>query len=178
MYEGAVYCDAGLYRPTSGSKMRFLGRPYEQINTEQLIRRVYNFVSPIDASQPTVTGITLTTAQSQAFSVTPQVTFSNTIKVDWFLDGVFQSNGTGFSVNNLLSGPHVVDAVVKDNTPMVRKDATNLLSESLRWNLTVNSVPTPTPTPTPIPTPTPAPVLLLEENSNRGVALDSVTWLR
>jgi len=178
LYQGAVYCDAGLYRPTSGSKMRFLGRPYEQINTEQLVRRIYNFVSPIDAFQPTVTDITLTTAQSQAFSVTTQVTFSNTIKVDWFLDGVFQSSGTGFSVNNLIGGAHVVDAVVKDNTPMVRKDATNLLSESLRWNLTVNGVPTPTPTPTPIPTPTPAPVLLLEENSNRGVALDSVTWLR
>ena len=178
LYQGAVYCDAGLYRPTSGSKMRFLGRPYEQINTEQLIRRIYNFVSPIDAFQPTVTDITLTTAQSQAFSVTTQVTFSNTIKVDWFLDGVFQSSGTGFSVNNLIGGAHVVDAVVKDNTPMVRKDSLNLLSESLRWNLTVNGVPTPTPTPTPIPIPTPAPILLLEENSNRGVALDSVTWLR
>lgn len=178
LYEGAVYCDVGLFRPTAGSKMRFLGRPYEQINSEQLIRRIYNFVSPIDASEPNVTDITLTTAQSQAFSVTTQVTLSNTIRVDWFLDGVLQSTGTGFSVNNLITGPHVVDAVVKDNTPMVRKDTENLLSETRRWNLTVNAVPTPTPTPTPIPTPTPAPVLLLEENSNRGVALDSVTWLR
>jgi IgA Peptidase M64 len=178
LYVGAVYCDAGLYRPTAGSKMRFLGRPYEQINTEQLIRRIYNFVLPIDGSAPGVADITLTTAQSQSFSVTPQVTLSNTIRVDWFLDGVFQSTGTGFTVNNLISGPHVVDAVVKDNTPLVRKDTENLLSETSRWNLTVNPVPTPTPTPTPIPTPTPAPVLLLEENSSRGVALDSVTWLR
>ena len=180
LYEGAVYCDAGLYRPTFGSRMRFLGRPYEQINTEQLIRRIYNFVSPIDASEPTVTDITLTTAQSQAFSVTTPVTLSNTIKVDWFLDGVFQSTGTGFTINNLISGTHVLDAVVKDNTALVRKDTENLLNETRRWNLTVNSAatPTPTPTPTPIPTPTPAPVLLLEENSNRGVALDSVTWLR
>src|SRR5215213_468535 len=180
LYEGAVYCDAGLYRPTSGSRMRFLGRPYEQINTEQLIRRIYNFVSPIDGSEPNATDITLTTAQSQAFSVTPQVTFSNTIKVDWLLDGVLQSTGTGFSVNNLISGPHVVDAVVKDNTPLVRKDTENLLSETRRWNVTVNPAPTPTPTPTPtpIPTPTPAPVLLLDESSNRGAALDAVTWLR
>jgi hypothetical protein len=50
--------------------MRFLGRPYEQINTEQLIRRIYNVVSPIDASQPAATDITLTTAQSQAFTIT------------------------------------------------------------------------------------------------------------
>ena len=174
LYEGAVYCDAGLYRPTSGSKMRFLGRPYEQINTEQLIRRIYNFVSPIDASEPGVSDIILTTAQSQTFGITTLLTLSNTIKVDWFLDGVLQSTGTGFSVNNLITGPHVVDAVVKDNTAMVRKDTENLLSETRRWNLTVNAVPTPTPTPTP----TPAPVLLLDENSNRGVALDSVTWLR
>jgi hypothetical protein len=174
LYEGAVYCDTGLYRPTFGSKMRFLGRPYEQINTEQLIRRIYNVVSPLDASQPAATDITLTTAQSQAFSVTPLVTLSGTIKVDWFLDGVFQSTGTGFTVNNLTSGAHVVDAVVKDNTALVRKDTENLLSDSRRWNLTVNAVATPTPTPTP----TPAPILLVDENTNRGAVLDSVNWLR
>jgi hypothetical protein len=172
LYQGAVYCDAGLYRPTSGSRMRFLGRPYEQINTEQLVKRIYNLVSPIDDSQPSGTDIILTTGQSQSFSVTPQTTFSNTIKVDWFVDGVFQTTGNGFTVNNLNSGAHVIDAVVKDNTPLVRKDTENLLNESRRWNLTVNAVPTPTPTPTP------APILLLEENSSHGVALDSVTWLR
>jgi hypothetical protein len=178
LYQGAVYCDAGLYRPTFGSWMRFLGRPYEQINTEQLIRRIYNVVSPIDASQPAATDITLTTAQSQAFTITSLMTLSGSVKVDWFLDGVFQSTGTGFTVNNLTSGAHVVDAVVKDITAQVRKDTENLLSDSRRWNLTVNSVATPTPTPTPIPTPTPAPILLVEENSNRGVVLDSVNWLR
>ena len=178
LYQGAMYCAAGLYRPTFGSKMRFSGRPYEQINTEQLIRRIYNVVSPIDGSQPTATDITLTTAQSQVFNVTPLTTFSNTVKVDWFLDGLFQSTGTVFTVNNLTNGAHVVEVVVKDNTPMVRKDTENLLTDSRRWNLTVNGVPTPTPTPTPIPTPTPAPILLVEENSTRGIALDSVTWSR
>ena len=180
LYEGAVYCDFGLYRPTLGSKMRFSGRPYEQINTEQLIRRIYNIVSPIDASEPIATDLTLTTAQSQVFNVTTLMTSSNTVKVDWFLDGLFQSSGAGLTVNNLTSGAHVVEAVVKDNTPQVRKDTENLLTENRRWSLTVNSVPTPTPTPTPTPnpTPTPAPVLLLEENLNRGVALDSVNWVR
>src|SRR6185436_18413120 len=168
LYEGAAYCDGGLFRPTFASKMRFLGSPYEQINTEQLIRRIYNIVSPIDASQPTATDITLTTAQSQVFDVTPLTTFSNTIKIDWFLDGLFQSTGTGFTVNNLTSGAHVVDVVVKDNTPMVRKDTENLLNDSRRWNLTVNAVPTPTP----------ALILLVEENSTGGAALESVFWLR
>ena len=199
LYQGAAYCDAGLYRPTLESKMRVLGQPYEQINTEQLIKRIYNLVSPIDTSEPSATDLILTDADSQAFSVTRLMTFSNTIKVDWYLDGVLQSTGAEFTVDSLTTGEHVVEAIVKDNTPMVRKDTENLLIDSRTWNLTVNSAPTPTPTPTPspvptptptptpnptptptltpTPTPTPAPVLLFEENSNRGIVLDSVNWL-
>lgn len=180
LYQGAAYCDAGLYRPTLDSKMRELGRPYEQINTEQLIKRIYNLVSPIDASQPGDAGITLATEQSQTFTVTPLMTFSETIKVEWYLDGVLKSTGTELTVTNLSSGFHVVDAVVKDTTSLVRKDTESLLVDTRSWNLTVNSGPgaTPTPTPSQNPSPTPAPVLLLEENSNRGVVLDSVNWLR
>lgn len=180
LYQGAVYCDAGLYRPTLGSKMRFLGRPFEQINTEQLVKRIYNVVSPIDASQPLAGEINLTTAQSQSFDVTTLTTFNNTITVEWFVDGLFQSTGAGFTVNNLTSGAHVVEAIVKDNTTLVRKDAENLLSDSRTWNLTVTSVPTPLPTPTPAPTPTetPGPILLVEKDSNRGVVLNAATWLR
>ena len=180
LFQGAAYCDAGLYRPTLDSKMRNLGRPYEQINTEQLIKRIYNLVSPIDASQPSQTDITLTETQSQTFSVATLMTFSETVKVDWYLDGVFQSTGAEFTINKLSSGAHVVEAVVKDTTPMVRKDTESLLIELRMWNVTVNDLPTPTPTPppSPSPTPTPAPILMIEENSNHGIVLDSVNWLR
>lgn len=179
LYQGAAYCDAGLYRPTLDSKMRVLGRPYEQINTEQLIKRIYNLVSPIDASQPSATEITFTDVQPQVFSVTPLMTSSEMIKVDWYLDGVFQTSGTEFTIDKVSSGAHVVEAVVKDTTPMVRKDTENLLIERRVWSLTVDSVATPTPTPTPTPTQNPpGPLLLFEENSNRGIVLDSVNWLR
>jgi IgA Peptidase M64 len=202
LYQGAAYCDEGLYRPTFESKMRVLGRPYEQINTEQLVKRIYNLVSPIDAVEPSATALTLTDVQSQSFSVTRLTTVSNTVNVDWYLDGEFQSSGPEFTISKLASGDHVLEAVVKDSTPMVRKDTENLLVDSRSWTLTVNSVapptptptptPTATPTPTPIPTPTPtptpaltptptpspAPLLLFDENSNRGLALDSVTLLR
>jgi hypothetical protein len=210
LYQGAAYCDAGLYRPTFESKMRVLGRPYEQINTEQLVKRIYNLVSPIDATEPSAAALTLTDVQTQSFSVTRLTTFSDTVNVDWYLDGEFQSSGPDFTISKLASGNHVVEAVVKDNTPMVRKDPENLLVESRAWLLTVKSVapPTPTPTPTPTatptptptpsplptpsptptatptptltptPTPSPAPILLFDENSNRGLALDTVTLLR
>lgn len=182
LYEGAVYCDTGLYRPTNGSKMRFLGRPYEQINTEQLIKRIYNFVSPIDSSEPGATDITITHGQAQTFRVSTLTTLDGTISIEWYLNGQLQSTGTELTVNsiNLSGGAHVVEARVKDNTQLVRKDTENLLSDIHKWNLTVNAVPTPTPTPTPTPSPTPTPVpaLLTEQNSARAIALDSVTFLR
>lgn len=178
LYQGAAYCDAGLYRPTLESRMRVLGRPYEQVNTEQLIKRIYNLVSPIDASQPSASEISFTDAQSQTFGITPLATVSETVKVDWYLDGVFQTSGAEFTVNHLVSGDHVVEAVVKDNTTLVRKDTENLLLDRRVWNLTVNSAPTPTPSPTPTPTQgPPGPVLLAEENSDHAIVLDSVNWL-
>jgi hypothetical protein len=53
LYQGARYCTEGLYRPTYDSKMRSLSPPFEQINSEQLVKRYYNLVSPIDSSSPT-----------------------------------------------------------------------------------------------------------------------------
>ena len=43
LYEGSSYCTTGLYRPTYSNKMRALGVPFERINVEQHVKRVYNF---------------------------------------------------------------------------------------------------------------------------------------
>jgi hypothetical protein len=48
LYQVAKYCDYTLFRPTYNSKMRSLGIAFEQINREQLIKRIYNWVLPID----------------------------------------------------------------------------------------------------------------------------------
>jgi hypothetical protein len=52
LYAGAKYCDTGLFRPTYNSKMRSLFQSYEQINSEQLVKRMYNVVSPLDSAEP------------------------------------------------------------------------------------------------------------------------------
>ena len=53
LFQGAKYCSTGLYRPTLNSLMRSLGTvPFGSVNTEQLVRRIYNWVSPIDAVSP------------------------------------------------------------------------------------------------------------------------------
>jgi IgA Peptidase M64/Calx-beta domain len=141
LYQGARYCDTGLYRPTYISKMRSLGRPFEQINTEQLIRRIYNLVSPMDSSLPATNDITITRGRLQAFSVSPLITLSNTINVTWLINGQAQGSGAEFTINsgNLTAGSYSVEAVVRDNTQMVRRDDEGLLVETRRWNLTVNN---------------------------------------
>ena len=48
LYEGAEYCPRGKHRPTYDSKMRSLGRAFEQVNSEELTKRFYDWVSPID----------------------------------------------------------------------------------------------------------------------------------
>jgi len=43
-FEGALYSRYGVYRPTSNSKMRSLGRPFEEVNAEQFIFAFYEYV--------------------------------------------------------------------------------------------------------------------------------------
>ncbi len=136
-YLGGRYCDVGLYRPTYDSKMRSLDRPYEQINTEQLVKRMYGYVSPIDASSPSASAVA-PTAGSQTFSVTPMAPASHSLTVSWTVDGV--AAGTGTSINRSFAslgiGNHTVTATVTDGTSMVRNDPEKLLVDVRTWRIT------------------------------------------
>jgi hypothetical protein len=140
LYVGAKYCTSGLYRPTFNSKMRSLGQPYEQINTEQLVRRIYNTVSPVDSAAPAATTLSLTTAQSQTFTVNTPSPLTHALAVTWAVDG--QPSGavqTTFAVapGALGVGTHAIEATVRDETALVRSDPEHLLTESVRWSVTV-----------------------------------------
>jgi hypothetical protein len=145
LYEGARYCTTGLYRPTFNSKMRNLGQSFEQVNSEQLVRRIYNTVSPVDSSAPTNHSLSLTTAQSQSFSVTTPAPLTHTLTVTWAIDG--QPAGTSSSLNvsggTLGAGSHTVEAVVRDQTTFVRSDPEQLLTERVSWNVTVTAAANP-----------------------------------
>lgn len=176
LYEGALYCDFGYYRPTWNSKMRSLSRPFEQINTEQLVRRVYALVSPVDSASPLAASLTLARGQTQNFSVTAPAPLTHALEVSWLVDGAARATGASFTLDTaaLEAGDHTVEALVRDTTALVRSDPEQLLSEARRWTVTVTSTPTPTPTPTPsFPF-----ALVTEEGSQRAAALDSVTFLR
>jgi len=142
LYEGANYCDMGLFRPTFMSKMRTLGFPFEQINTEQIIRRIYNFVSPIDGRAPAEDSFILARGATQSFSVTTLQPFTHALEVTWQVDGVSRVSGPTFLLDTapLSSGIHTVEALVRDSTAMVRSDPMEVLMESHTWNVTVQDL--------------------------------------
>ncbi len=182
LYEGGTTCDNGYYRPTFNSKMRTLFRPFEQVNTEQLIRRVYNVVSPLDGASPAGTGLALTQGQTQAFSVSTPSPATHALGVTWFVDGAASGSAPTFTLDTstLGAGAHTVEVLVRDDIEWVRVDTQQLLAEARRWDLTVTAAATPTPTPVPTPTPYPpgeSPVLLTEEGTQRALALETVNWL-
>lgn len=128
-YQGADYCVSGKYRPTFDSKMRSLGRPFDQINSEQLVKRIYNFVSPIDSSLP-VAGTSV--IGNRSFSVTTLA--PSRLQTLWSIDGRGAGTGTGVVVPDTDSCPHQVGVTVSDPTMMVRSDPSGVLTKSLSWS--------------------------------------------
>ncbi|MBL8181257.1 MAG: VCBS repeat-containing protein [Blastocatellia bacterium] len=143
LYEGSRYCDNGLYRPTFNDKMRTIGLPFEQITREQHIKRIHQFMSPIDASSPAGNTVAITTAQSQTFTITPLVPFTHTLNINWTVNGNAAGTGANLNLNGatLPVGQHVVQAVVTDPTVMVRNDPTQLLRATRNWTVTVTQAP-------------------------------------
>jgi hypothetical protein len=139
LYLGAKYCDSGLYRPTYDSKMRSLGVPFESINTEQLIKRYYNWASPIESSSPASGITTVTQGHAQHFSIITLEPASHTLERTWRVDG--QPAGVGASIvldSSLLSiGDHAIVVTAHDATRDVRSDPDGILTESVSWVLKV-----------------------------------------
>lgn len=141
LYEGALYCPLGLYRPTYRSKMNVLGFPYEQINVEQLVKRIYNFASPFDSATPAPGGVMLTQGQTQAFSVSTPLPFTHNLTITWTVDNQQQGTGPTFDLNStgLSVGDHEVGVFISDPTTMVRSDPFQALKTQRFWTVTVSA---------------------------------------
>jgi hypothetical protein len=119
--------------------MRTLSRPFEQINTEQLIKRFYNFVSPIDAVVPASGELTIRQGQSLGFAVRRPQPTGRDLLVSWSIDGTAVGSDPGLSIDTLATAPgrYRVEVTVYDNTPLVLRDQREALVERFRWNLTI-----------------------------------------
>ncbi|MHC4543657.1 MAG: M64 family metallopeptidase [Planctomycetota bacterium] len=143
-FEGAYYKQYGIYRPTNNSKMRSLGRPFEEINSEQFVINFYKLISPIDEatppSQEPLPGDTV-------FYVIPMEPIDHSLDVQWSVDGVDVPGATGltFTPSSLLMGIHDVAVTAVDNTTRVREDTARAtwLTDTRQWQIEAGPEPDP-----------------------------------
>jgi hypothetical protein len=141
LFAGARYCDTTLYRPVYASKMRALWEPYWQINAEQLVKRIYAFVDPIDSVSPPVTasGVSVAEGESRTFSVSITSPLTHLLTVAWYLDGQPVSSGAEYTLpaQGVTRGAHTLQVVVADPTTAVRTDELGVLKGQATWTVKV-----------------------------------------
>jgi hypothetical protein len=122
-FEGAGSREIGLYRPTFDSKMRTLGRPFEEVNSEQLIMSIYRIVSPVDEATPVEGGPRF---GCDALYVVPQRPADHDLTIRWLVNGMTIPGATQpvlVPAQVLLApGTYTISVVVVDETPRVRDE--------------------------------------------------------
>ena len=133
LYEGAEYCSSGKYRATYDSKMRSLFRPFESVNVEQLTRRIYSYVSPIDEVGVRHRGA----SPVMRFFARVTAPATHSLRIRWELDGKFLSEGPELRLNTrtLGEGTHELRVTVWDPTSLVRSDPEGLLRDTRSWSI-------------------------------------------
>ncbi|MBZ5555730.1 MAG: hypothetical protein LAO77_00500 [Acidobacteriia bacterium] len=145
LYLGAQYCPSGKYRPTYDSKMRTLNVPYYQINTEQIIKRYYNFAAPLDGASPSGTSVTVPGGGSTAFQVSVPALATHTPGVTWLFDGASVATGPSLvvSASALAAGSHTLTASIQDTTALVRSDPSSVLRATRSWTINAGTLTAP-----------------------------------
>jgi hypothetical protein len=121
-FVGCNYSELGIYRPSSNSMMRALGRPFNNVSIEALIIEIYKQVNPIDSATPPGSYNNGDTISIQ--TVDP---VGHNLTIQWYSDGqpVAGANGKSFYPYTLPlgAGTHAISVTVIDNTTMVRDEA-------------------------------------------------------
>jgi hypothetical protein len=137
LFQGAHYHTDGWYRPALNCAMGVLGYPFCSVCSEALVLAIYQRVRPVDSFSPAGTNFSISTTQASTFSVSLLQPATHNLNVQWFTNGVPQSGATNLSLTlspqSFANDTNWVSAVVQDNTPLVRNDPTNLLSQTVTW---------------------------------------------
>lgn len=138
-YEGAMYKDYGIYRPTNYSKMRSLGFPFNLPSIESLIMEFYGLIDPIDFSTSEDNELDGT----ETVFVQPIQPVGHSLDIQWILDGAPIPGATAATLDlsglGLAVGSHYLVAEVVDNTPWVRDPYVReeFLTGSREWDISV-----------------------------------------
>jgi hypothetical protein len=145
-FEGARYHAQGIYRPVHDCKMRSLGRPFDAVCGEAHVQSIWNVVSPVDGRDPTEVAVAIDPCAARLeLRVTPLQPDPPTVVARWLLDGEEIPGESGFTLAldpATLSGPsHEVIAVLRDDTPLVRRPFLTPMVGSAPWALTRDEPP-------------------------------------
>ncbi|QDV04887.1 IgA Peptidase M64 [Planctomycetes bacterium Poly30] len=121
-FEGAQYSVTGIYRPSNNSLMRALGRNFNLVGAEQVLKEIYRKVEPIDsASDPA-----LDYTDADTLVVSPMNVVGAPLSIQWSLDGTPIPGATGMSLDlgTLGLGGCMAEVSVRvvDETPWVRDE--------------------------------------------------------
>jgi IgA peptidase M64 len=140
--EGGNYSQFGVYRPSNNSMMRSLGRPFNLVSAERLLRQIYREVNPIDDGTPDGSVID----RDGNVWVTPMQPLNHNLLVYWYLDDVFQiglfgQNSVDIASLGLDDQSHELRVEVIDETPWVRKQLIrdNFMTESRIYTIEASS---------------------------------------
>jgi hypothetical protein len=139
-FEGAMYNQFDIYRPTTNSKMRSLNQPFEQVNVEQFVVSGYKTVHPIDDATPSGTY-----PLNTLFFVDPVDPTTHALDVQWFLNGNLIPDATNVTFDastlGLPNGTYTLEVKVVDNTDLVRDEALRDLwmTETRSWTVESDS---------------------------------------
>ncbi len=123
-YEGGNYSQFGVYRPSTNSMMRSLGRPFNLVSAEQLLKEIYREVNPIDDG--TANGAAL--GRDDSAWIIPMRPLNHDLTVLWYLDDVFRPDLIGAETVDIASlglddNEHELRVVVVDGINWVRDAA-------------------------------------------------------
>ena len=132
VYEGGFYHDVGVYRPSNDSKMRSLGRPFDAVSREKIVRDIYQHVDPLDGWRATDLPIT----PDDLLWVEP--IDPELIEISWWVDEVLVGTATSLVVSELglAPGSHSIVAQAIDPTDWVRIDRA-LLEQRVEWTIDI-----------------------------------------
>ncbi|HEY7596882.1 MAG TPA: M64 family metallopeptidase [Actinophytocola sp.] len=147
-YEGGLYADTGVWKPSEHSMMRSLGYYFDQVARERMTQRISAKTSILSAATASDAPI----GSDRVVWIETMYPVSHQLAVTWTLDGAVLPVDGARSVDlaslDLAPGVHTLTVAVVDPTPFVRDPAVRAsaaLTQSRTWTVdtSVSTPPSP-----------------------------------
>ena len=138
VFEGGLYRERGVYRPTFTSRMREFAQPFGPVNAEQWVLGVYRAANIVRAFEPFENRLEIVTGDTQRFSVTPY--FPEDVQaIEWSLDGerIRQADDGRVIEISPEPGTYRVGLTVRDVSGLIRVEPPHSGTYSWEWELVV-----------------------------------------